>query len=106
MQQAVETIFKGFVAGHAELFEPLIAQSPLNDLPTAEELAEMFLALIEGAIVIAKSYREIEPLARSIKGFKRYLVALSGMETPVTSHPPEIREPAPRDTQLVPPSTE
>ncbi|NYT02699.1 MAG: hypothetical protein GKC10_08090, partial [Methanosarcinales archaeon] len=58
MQHCVESIFKDFARQHAELFTPLLAASVVEDTPTADEFAEMFIALIEGGIVVAKSYRD------------------------------------------------
>ena len=77
MQKCVETMFKGFVAQHAELFTPLLASSP-----TPEELAELFLSLIEGAIVVGKSYRDPLPVARSMRTFALYARQLAGKVSP------------------------
>ncbi|MGI9244365.1 MAG: TetR/AcrR family transcriptional regulator [Verrucomicrobiales bacterium] len=82
MQQCVEAMFKAFVEQHAELFAPLVADSPCSNTPTPEELAEMFLSVIEGAIVIGKSYRDPMPLVRSIRSFCCFAEQLSGRSTP------------------------
>jgi TetR/AcrR family transcriptional repressor of nem operon len=78
MQQCVETMFRGFVAQHAEIFAPLLSSSPCSEKPAPEEFAEMFLALIEGAIVLGKSYRDPLPLIRSIRTFALYARQLAG----------------------------
>lgn len=78
MQQGVEAIFRGFVQQHAGLFSPVIEKSKLENLPSAEELAELFLCAIEGSIVMAKAYRDIGPIQRSVRAFKRYLELLLG----------------------------
>ena len=86
MQQCVEAMFKGFVAEHAELFAPLIATSPHRNTPTPEELAEMFLSTIEGAIVVGKSYRDPSPLVRSIRCFGYFAQQLAGRDAaPLTT---------------------
>jgi TetR/AcrR family transcriptional repressor of nem operon len=72
MQHCVETMFKGFVAQHAQLFAPLLALNPGPETPDAEDFAEMFLSLIEGAIVVGKSYRDPQPLVRAIRTFGLY----------------------------------
>ena len=72
MQHCVETMFKGFVAQHAELFAPLLANRPGPDTPSPDDFAEMFLSLIEGAIVVGKSYRDPLPLVRAIRTFGLY----------------------------------
>ena len=82
MQKCVETMFKGFVAQHAELFTPLLASSPWRENPTPEELAELFLSLIEGAIVVGKSYRDPLPVARSMRTFALYARQLAGKVSP------------------------
>jgi hypothetical protein len=78
MQNCVETMFKGFVAQHAELFTALLAGSPWSEKPTPEEFAEMFLSLIEGSIVVGKSYRAPLPVARSIRSFALFARQLAG----------------------------
>jgi len=80
MQQCVEAMFKGFVAQHAALFAPLIANSRQSNTPTPEELAEMFLSIIEGAIVVGKSYRDPLPLVRSIRCFGYFAHQLAGRD--------------------------
>lgn len=82
MQQSVETIFRGFVKQHADLFLPVLEKSPFENTPSADELAEWFLASIEGAIVLAKAYREIDPIARAVRNFRRYLELLLGEPLP------------------------
>lgn len=72
MQHCVETMFKGFVAAHAALFAPLLANRPGPDTPSPDDFAEMFLSLIEGAIVVGKSYRDPLPLVRAIRTFGLY----------------------------------
>jgi TetR/AcrR family transcriptional repressor of nem operon len=78
MQKSVETIFRGFVKGHAELFQPIIEKCKLEPVPTAEELAEWFLSTIEGSIVLAKAYRNMDPISRSVSSFRSYLEILIG----------------------------
>ena len=78
MQEGVENIFRSFVQQHADLFSPVIEKSKLKNLPSAEELAELFLCAIEGSIVMAKAYRDIGPIQRSVLAFKRYLELLLG----------------------------
>jgi TetR/AcrR family transcriptional repressor of nem operon len=78
MQKSVEAIFRGFVEGHADLFQPVVEKSKLENVPSAEELAEWFLATIEGSIVLAKAYRQMTPITRSVKSFRRYLETLIG----------------------------
>lgn len=88
MQQSVEAIFRGFVDEHADLLRPVLEKSPREDLPSAEELAEWFLASIEGAIVLAKAYRDTGPISRAVLSFRRYLEFLLGKSTPGQTPPP------------------
>ena len=83
MQKSVETIFRGFVKGHADLFQPVVEKSQLELVPSAEELAEWFLSTIEGSIVLAKAYRQIDPISRAVSSFRRYLEIL--IEEPLAS---------------------
>ncbi len=78
MQKSVETIFRGFVKEHADLFQPVVEKSKLEDVPSAEELAEWFLSSIEGSIVLAKAYRQIDPITRAVDSFRRYIEILIG----------------------------
>ena len=81
MQACVEAMFKGFVEEHAKLFAPLLAHHQSSDTPTAEELAEMFLSVIEGAIVVGKSYRDPLPLVRAIRSFGFFAEQLAAGST-------------------------
>ena len=76
MRQSVSEIFQGFVEQHADLFGPVLKKSKANNPPSATELAELFLAGIEGAIVVGKAYADSTPIRRAIKTFKTLFQAL------------------------------
>lgn len=84
MQQGVEAIFRAFVEEHAILFEPVLAASSRSDLPSPTELAELFLSSIEGSIVMAKAYRNEEPIRRTLRSFNLCLQALLQAPTPTS----------------------
>jgi TetR/AcrR family transcriptional repressor of nem operon len=82
MQGSVEAIFRGFVKQHADLFQPVVDKCELEDAPSADALAEWFLASIEGSIVLAKAYGEISPISRAVGCFRKYLELLIGEPLP------------------------
>jgi len=44
--------------------------------PDAKELAEEFIALIEGSLILAKAHHRTDVVSRNMKHFKRYLTML------------------------------
>jgi TetR/AcrR family transcriptional repressor of nem operon len=58
-------------------FEP-VAEIGAGAELSGEELAEQFLAVLEGAIVLAKAHRDWDRVPRALDNFRRYLSLLAG----------------------------
>jgi len=69
----ISNIFSEMIKGLSKLFYP-VAQNNKN--VTAEELAEQYLLIIEGAIILAKAKNEWEKVVTAIYNFRCYLELL------------------------------
>jgi TetR/AcrR family transcriptional regulator, transcriptional repressor for nem operon len=67
----VIALFDQVEAEMVELFQP-IASSRIQN-PTAIQLARQYIALLEGAIVMAKAYGDWKRITQSLQGFREYL---------------------------------
>ncbi len=75
IQAEVSRMFKDLAYGMSLLLEPIARKARANS-PTAVEMAEMFLDVLEGSIVVARAHREPERISVSIKRFRVYLESL------------------------------
>ncbi len=73
----VAQIFKKIVRNLAPFFEPAGSRNGRKGVPSPEELAEQFLVLLEGAIVMARVGRDWSVVTRSLHRFKQYLCLLA-----------------------------
>jgi TetR/AcrR family transcriptional regulator, transcriptional repressor for nem operon len=73
MQQAVAGMFQAVADNFAGQLQPLAAQGTGAQAPSAGELAETLLGLIEGSIILAKAHRDPSRLPKAIRGFRRSL---------------------------------
>jgi TetR/AcrR family transcriptional repressor of nem operon len=62
----------------ARLFEPIANLRKKGEGPSAVELAEHYIALIEGAIVLGKAHHDWKRIPEGIRQFRRYLECLAG----------------------------
>jgi len=69
----ISNIFSAMTKGLSKLFYP-VAQNNKN--VTAEELAEQYLLIIEGAIILAKAKNEWKKVVTAIYNFRCYLELL------------------------------
>src|SRR5215831_3600968 len=76
MQQAVAGMFQAVADDFAEKLQPLAAQWPGKQAPTASELADTLLGTVEGSIILAKAYRDPTRIPKAIRGFRLSLAAL------------------------------
>jgi TetR/AcrR family transcriptional repressor of nem operon len=58
------------------LLKPIAEACTQEDAPTARELADHLMAVIEGGIVMAKAHGDPQRMAKAIHEFRRYLKAL------------------------------
>ena len=71
----VSRMFRELVVGMSQLLEP-IAQRAKENGPTAVDLAEMFLDLLEGSIVVARAHREPQRIPAAVGRCREYLERL------------------------------
>ncbi|HKJ82322.1 MAG TPA: TetR/AcrR family transcriptional regulator [Ignavibacteriaceae bacterium] len=69
----VSNIFNEMTEGLAKIF---IVISEKNKSVTARELAEQYLLIIEGGIILAKAKNDWEKVVRAIQNFRNYLKLL------------------------------
>jgi hypothetical protein len=62
----------------AHIFEPFARLRKKGDGPSPAELAEHYIALIEGAIVLGKAHNDWKRIPEGIRQFRRYLECLAG----------------------------
>lgn len=58
------------------LLEPVARECRKDDAPTGRDLAEHFMAVVEGGIVMAKAHGDPGRIRQAIHEFRRYLKAL------------------------------
>ena len=64
-------MFEQLVTQMASVFRP-IAERAGEGGPTATALAEMFLATLEGSIVLARAHHDPDRLPKAVRRFRRY----------------------------------
>lgn len=74
LRERVSGIFHGMTADFARVLAPLAGKGPAG--PTAEELAEQMLLVIEGGVVLSKAHREGRFVAQGLRLFRQYLETL------------------------------
>lgn len=62
----------------ARIFEPIANLRKKGEGPSAVELAEHYIALIEGAIVLGRAHHDWKRIPEGIRQFRRYLECLAG----------------------------
>lgn len=74
MQKRISHIFSKLAGGLAPVFEPAVRAGG----PSSQDLAEQYLATIEGSIVLAKGHRDPRRIAKAIELFTDYVKRLLG----------------------------
>ena len=62
----------------ARIFEPIANLRKKGEGPSAVELAEHYIALIEGAIVLGKAHHDWRRIPEGIRQFRHYVECLAG----------------------------
>jgi len=75
IRKRVARIFDQLTAGVAAIFEPVCAQYASDAKVEAWRLAELYLATIEGAIILSRARNDWTPLNRSLAGFRAHMDA-------------------------------
>lgn len=74
IQASVIALFDQVEANMAEVFQPIASFRKQN--PTASQLARQYVAMLEGAIVLAKAYGDWKRIPQALQGFREYLQLL------------------------------
>jgi TetR/AcrR family transcriptional repressor of nem operon len=75
LNQIVIGMFTQVMELFAARFEPIAERWP--ELPSAKELANEYLALLEGSIILAKVYRDSSRIATALRAFRQNLERLT-----------------------------
>jgi TetR/AcrR family transcriptional regulator, transcriptional repressor for nem operon len=76
MQRAVAKMFQTVSDDFAEKLQPIAAQWAGKEAPSASELADALLGVLEGSIILAKAYRDPARIPNAIRGFRLSLGSL------------------------------
>ena len=76
MQQAVSGMFQAVADDFAKQLQPIAAQCTGKQAPTASELADTLLGILEGSIILAKAHRDPTRIPKAIRGFRLSLATL------------------------------
>jgi TetR/AcrR family transcriptional repressor of nem operon len=74
--ERVSKLFDGLVQNLSLLFEPVLVKLKNYKGPSAPELAEQLLQIIEGSIVMARAYDDWKHVPKAIENFRKYLQLL------------------------------
>lgn len=74
----VSGLLKKTTENLARIFEPIAALRKKGEGPSAMELAEHYVSVIEGAIVLGKAHSDWKRIPEGIRQFRRYLEYLAG----------------------------
>jgi len=78
LHQRIDELFEEFEDGLARVFTPALKARSIVGV-TGKDLARHMLAVIEGAIITAKSHRKPKLLADGLRHFRRYVEMLLGV---------------------------
>ena len=76
MQQAVSGMFQAVADDFAKQLQPIAAQCAGKRAPTANELADTLLGILEGSIILAKAHRDPTRIPKAIRGLRLSLATL------------------------------
>jgi TetR/AcrR family transcriptional repressor of nem operon len=78
MQKAVAGMFRTVEGMFAEQLQPIAAQCTEKQAPSASELADTLLSILEGSIILAKAHRDPTRIPKAIRRFRLSLATLIG----------------------------
>ena len=77
IRSKVSQIFRDLEGHMEQVFVPLCQAHPGPDTPPPRELAEQFLAVIEGGVVLSRAHQDRRYVPQAIRCFRRYLETLA-----------------------------
>jgi TetR/AcrR family transcriptional repressor of nem operon len=75
MQRAVAEMFQAVTDSFTEELQPIADHCVGEQAPTASELADTLLGILEGSIVLAKAHRDPSRIPKAIRGFRLSLAS-------------------------------
>ena len=78
MRTELSRIFEDLVERLAPVFGPVAESSRKGTTPSGKDLAEMFLAVLEGSIILAAAHADPSRIVRGLRGFRDYLQRIVG----------------------------
>jgi TetR/AcrR family transcriptional repressor of nem operon len=76
LQSRVSEVFAEFSGAVSVIFAPFASEDGSDGLPTAVELAELYLSILEGSIVMARAHRDADRIRKGSRWFRHYLESL------------------------------
>ncbi len=73
----ISKLFKKLEGRLEQIFEPAASRSDGKNHTTAKDLAQQFVVMLEGSIVLARVNKDWKVVSRGFQNFKRHLQALS-----------------------------
>ncbi len=83
VQAFVTDCLKRWTALYEARFDAILARYRPKKAVSAAELAEMIVALIEGGLILSRSYRDAHLVARQSRQFRNYLELLFAGRAPI-----------------------
>ncbi len=74
----IAKLFKKLEGRLETIFEPAASGNGNENQTTAKDLAQQFLVMLEGSIVLARVHKDWKIVSRGFQNFKNHLEALSG----------------------------
>lgn len=76
LQERVSKTFDNLAQAIAGMFSPFASEDGDDGLPTAQELAELYLSIMEGTIVLGRAHCDPERIRKGNRWFRQYLETL------------------------------
>jgi len=77
LRAKVSEIFIGLADHFEQVFTPLCVERSASTAPSPRELAEQFIMVIEGGVVLSRAHLDRSYVTRAIRCFRRYLESLA-----------------------------
>lgn len=77
IRMRISQIFRALTDHFEQVFIPLCQAHRGPDTPPARELAEQFIAVIEGGVVLSRAHQDRRYVPQAIRCFRRYLETLA-----------------------------
>ncbi len=76
IREEVSQVFRDLADHMERIFTPLCKAATQPGAPSARELAEQFIAVIEGGVVLSRAHNDIRFIPQALRTFRRYLTLL------------------------------